>query len=127
MSEQTLGAWGEEFAAEEYRRQGFRVLDKNYFNRRGKRIGEIDFIAVEDTELVFVEVKTRTSDAFGTGADAVNIFKQRKLVKACKYFLLVHNEYKDFNYRIDVALVKTNLDRTITSVTILTNAVEDIQ
>jgi len=122
-----LGQWGEEYAAQEYKQQGYKVLDKNYFNRRGKQIGELDFIAVRGRELAFVEVKTRTSARFGTGAESVNSFKQRKLVKACKYFLATHKDYQDFIYRIDVVVVTTNLDRTNTSATILTNAVEDIQ
>ncbi|PIR96845.1 MAG: YraN family protein [Candidatus Doudnabacteria bacterium CG10_big_fil_rev_8_21_14_0_10_41_10] len=122
---QSLGEWGEEYAAEIYKKKGYKILDKNYFNRKGKRLGEVDFIALKDKQLAFVEVKTRTSDRFGTPAEAVGSLKQQRLRRATKYFLLQNPEYSKYGYRIDVAELKTDLDRNAESVNIIENAVAD--
>ena len=69
-----LGRLGEEFARAEYARQGFRIIASNIFNRRGKKMGELDFIALNGRDIVFVEVKTRSaaSARFGTDPAAVS-------------------------------------------------------
>ena len=56
-----LGGRGEKIAASFLRRQGYRIIEKNYRTR----LGEIDIVAREDEDLVFVEVKTRRSTEFG--------------------------------------------------------------
>src|SRR5579864_7807709 len=83
-----LGQLGEEFAQEEYKRRGFSIIASNFFNKKGLRLGEVDFIATAKNRIIFVEVKTRNaaSEKFGTGAEAVNAFKQIKLLKAVKTF-----------------------------------------
>lgn len=124
----TLGQLGEEFAQKEYEKRGFKIIASNFFNKKGLRKGEIDFIAVKDAQITFVEVKARQilSGKFGTGAEAVNNFKQLKLLKAVKIFLLQHREYKDFKPQIDVCLVRYNeLDKQPFSAIIISNAVED--
>lgn len=120
-----LGQWGEEHVESLYKQKGYSIIEKNYFNRRGKRVGEIDLVARKDRMIVFVEVKTRTSERFGTPGEAVTYTKQRRLVRACKRFLASHPQFAEFSCRIDVAEVRTDLDKTNTSVTILENAVED--
>lgn len=124
---QNLGEWGENHIAEIYKQKGYQILDRNYFNRRGKRLGEIDVVALKDKNLVFVEVKTRTSTTYGTGAEAVTDWKQQRLVKACKKFLMDNPRFADCDYRIDVAELQTDLDRNQKSVRIIENAVEDSQ
>lgn len=121
----SLGEWGEDHIAGLYRSRGFRILDKNYFNRKGKRLGEIDLIAVKDKLLVFVEVKTRASLKFGTPAEAVDVFKQRRLLSASKHFLAQNPEFFDYACRIDVAEVLTDVDKISKSVNIIENAIED--
>lgn len=123
--QKSLGQWGEERAGEFYQSQGWKILDRNYTNRRGKQLGEIDFVARKGDWLAFVEVKTRTSEAFGSPTDSVTTFKQGRLVRACQHYLQQHPELASCQYRIDVAAVKTDLDRRAASVTILENAVED--
>ena len=121
----SIGQWGEEYIASLYQRQGYRILGRNFFNRSGKRLGEIDLVAAKDRSLVFVEVKTRTSHSYGTPAEAVTPWKQNRLIAACKYFLISHPQYAGYDYRIDVAELSTDLDRSRKSVRIITNAVED--
>ena len=64
-----LGARGEKLAARYLRRQGFKILYRNF---RGRRGGEIDLVCRDRDTLVFVEVKTRTREDFGRPLDAVN-------------------------------------------------------
>ena len=125
LKPKSLGEWGEGHVAGLYRNRGFKIFDRNYFNRKGKRLGEIDLVAIKDRLVVFVEVKTRTSARFGTPAEAVNIFKQQRLLKACKWFLQNHPEFADYQQRIDVVAIIADVDKTVKSVNIIENAVED--
>lgn len=69
------GRWGEELAAEYLRKHGYKITAMGYHTR----MGEIDIIAEKRKYLVFVEVKLRKTDKFGTAGEFVNAEKQRKL------------------------------------------------
>lgn len=127
-SVKTLGKLGEEAAQKEYKIRGYEILAANFFNRKGKQLGEVDFIARNKTTLVFVEVKTRAigGSRFGTGAEAVNVFKQRKILRAVKLFLVSHPEYRVMRPQIDVCIMEQDpFDKTLKCAKIITNAVED--
>lgn len=83
----SLGGSGEEIAAAYLQRRGYVILAKNY----RKRFGEIDIVAAEGDTLVFVEVKTRTSAAFGSPLEAVDGRKQRRMAKAALAYLSAGN------------------------------------
>ena len=124
----TLGQAGELLAQAEYKKRGYEVVAANFFNRQGLRLGEIDFIAKNGQELVFVEVKTRTHNLgkFGSGGEAVNRPKQLKILKAVKVFLQHQPALAELRPRIDVCVVELErLDKAPKSVIIITNAVED--
>ncbi len=70
-----LGRAGESLAAAYLRKKGYRIVGRNVRFRQG----EIDLIALDGRMLVFVEVRTRTSERFGTPAESVTPSKQRKL------------------------------------------------
>jgi putative endonuclease len=79
---QRLGARGEQLAADWYAARGYQVVARNWRCREG----ELDLVLARDGELVFCEVKTRSSDRFGTPAEAVTPAKQRRLrVLAVRY------------------------------------------
>jgi putative endonuclease len=118
-----LGAVGEEMAAKKYLEQGFKLLERNYVFHHGRQTGELDLIFAKQNEIVFVEVKTRSGNSYGGPFEAVDIHKQRKLVKTAKLYLLHHPKYRDYSYRIDVAAV--DIDNPANPVIILTNAIED--
>ena len=81
------GEWGENKACEYLRRKGYTILHRNFRGLlEGKIIGEIDIIAQDGETAVFVEVKTRVSALFGTGAEAVNRRKQEKLRRTAMLF-----------------------------------------
>ncbi len=117
------GKIGEDLAAAEYQKQGYKIIARNYIPKTGKQAGELDLVCKKEKEIVFVEVKMRNSKQFGGPFESVDEFKQRKLIQMAKYFMLIHKEYDGYEYRIDVAAVA--IDNGNGSVTILTNAIED--
>ncbi len=74
----TLGRDGERAAAAFLSGRGFRVIRTRFLARRG----EIDLVCRHGDRLVLVEVKTRSSDAFGAPAEAVGARKRRALLAA---------------------------------------------
>jgi putative endonuclease len=96
-----LGARGEKLAARYLRRQGFKVLYRNF---RGRRGGEIDIVCRDRDTLVFVEVKTRTREDFGRPLSAVGSRKQRRISQGGLAWLrLLGNP--DVLFRFDVVEV----------------------
>ena len=78
-----LGGGGGDTAAAWYEDHGYEVLERNWRRREG----EVDLIARKGRTVVFCEVKTRSSDAFGTGAEAVVPAKQRRIRRLASRWL----------------------------------------
>lgn len=95
-----LGRSGEKLAVKYLKKNKYEILATNYTTH----VGEIDIIAKDKEYVVFVEVKTRTSDLFGMPSEAVNREKQRKYSKVAQEFLL-KNGYTDRPCRFDVVEV----------------------
>ena len=101
MSSRELGEMGEMVAARWLAWHGRKVL---YCNYRGRNRGEVDIVARHGTVLTFVEVKTRTSTAFGRPADAVGPDKQRLIQRgALDWLRLLGNP--TLKMRFDIAEV----------------------
>lgn len=81
-----IGAWGENQAAKYLKKQGYRILERNF----ACRFGEIDLIAANRAYLVFVEVKLRKSDAFARAAEFVDWRKQNRLRASAELWLSLH-------------------------------------
>lgn len=101
MTRGELGEMGEMIAMRWLASHGRRVLYRNY---RGRNRGEVDIVARHRDVLTFVEVKTRTSTAFGRPADAVGRDKQRLIQRGAQDWLrlLRHPQIK---LRFDIAEV----------------------
>lgn len=80
-----LGEKGEIVAGKFLQAQGFVVLDRNYTCP----LGEIDIVARRGEILHFLEVKSRTNLDYGLPAEAVNIFKQRKVKVLASYYMML--------------------------------------
>jgi len=78
---------GEQAAVGFLRKNRYKIIAQNYKNK----FGEIDIIAEEKDRLVFIEVKTRHSDAFGGPEAAVDKFKQGQISKVALIFLKENN------------------------------------
>ena len=83
MNTKILGASGEQQAAEFLKEKGYKILETNFSNK----IGEIDIIAKDKEFVVFVEVKARSSKAFGLPSEAVNFHKQQKIRQVALSYL----------------------------------------
>ncbi len=95
-----LGKLGEEVVSNYITRLGYKILERNFECNQG----EIDIIALDNKELVFIEVKTRTSKKYGEAGETVNTFKKRHMINTIKYYLYQRNLEDEF-IRIDVAEV----------------------
>ncbi len=80
---------------------GYRVLDRNWRCREG----ELDVVVARGSVLVFCEVKTRRSTAFGVPAEAVTVTKQRRLRTLAMRWLDDHPGARARTLRFDVASV----------------------
>lgn len=95
-----LGNWGEQYAAEHLQKLGYSILQRNF--RWGK--GEIDIVADDNGMLVFVEVKTQSSEAMGEAFTWVTPRKQRQIGRIASAYLYV-NAITDRDCRFDVIAV----------------------
>lgn len=86
-----LGIKGERLTIKYLKKQGYKILEKNY----STKFGEADIIAKKDNNIVFVEVKTRTSLRFGTPSQAVGYSKQSKY-KNIALFYMQRNNLDDY-------------------------------
>jgi putative endonuclease len=96
-----VGSKGEDLAVQYLKRKGFKVIERNYHCSAG----EIDLIAREGKTLVFVEIKARSSSEFGLPQDAVDRFKQRKMIEAARYYLAERHLTEDIPARFDVVAI----------------------
>ena len=80
---QAAGTAAEDAAAHFLARQGLEVLARNYRTR----MGEIDLVARDGATLVFVEVRMRSSDLYGGGAESIGARKQARIVAAARQYL----------------------------------------
>lgn len=91
-----LGKLGEELAVNYLIDKGYQILERNWHSRHK----EIDIIALDDTNLVVVEVKTRKSDDYGEPDIAVGKDKQRMLIWAADAYVRFKN--LDVDVRFDI-------------------------
>jgi putative endonuclease len=95
-----LGKKGEELALRFLKKNGYQIIERNYICK----MGEMDIIAREKDTLVFIEVKTRTSTAFGLPQLAVNASKQRQMSKVALNFLK-EKKLEEAKARFDVVAI----------------------
>ena len=99
VHKKVLGRKGEKLVEAYLKKQGCKILEKNYRTP----FGEADIIASDGEEIAFVEVKTRTSDSYGQPSEAVGADKQRRYRRIAECFWLQTG--KEPNARFDVAEV----------------------
>jgi len=85
-----IGKRGEKLAISYLKKRGYRILDKNF----RCKIGEIDIVAENDGQIVFVEVKTRHNFNFGLPEEALNYFKRKRLSRLALFYLSNHHLQK---------------------------------
>ena len=103
MNNFVIGRSGEDKAEKYLKKQKYKILERNF----SCTLGEIDIIAQDGEFLVFVEVKARSSTAFGKPGEAVDEFKQMKIIKTALYYQKIKRKF-DMPVRFDVVEVLDN-------------------
>lgn len=106
----TLGNFGENLAAEYLINNKYKIIERNHRTP----YGEIDIVAAYKNIVIFVEVKTRTSDRFGTGVDAITNKKLRTMIKCAEYYIHANRIYSPV--RIDVISIDLSSEQKITHI-----------
>lgn len=96
-----IGRLGETLACKYLRRQGMKVLHRNF---RAPKGGEVDIVCRDGDVLVFAEVKTRTTLDYGRPASAVNRGKRRLIARGALGWLRLL-DFPDVNFRFDIVEV----------------------
>lgn len=98
---QLLGRWGEKVAAHFLEAKGYVIVERNW--RTGR--GELDLVAQDGSTLVFVEVKTRRGQEYGTPEESITPRKQEKLLELVQNYLTNH-QLGEAEWRVDVVAIE---------------------
>ena len=103
MNKKHKGKWGEEKAAQYLLRKGLIIIDRN----QRTPYGELDIIAQDREQIVFVEVKMRSTNFLGFPEDAVDYKKEQHLINSAEEYLTNHPNLGE-NWRIDIITIEGN-------------------
>ena len=96
-----LGRWGEKRCQRFLKRKGLKTLTRNF----SCKTGEIDLIMVDtDRTIVFVEVRTRADETFGSAESSITFAKKSRLIRTARYLLAKH-DIDDRPFRFDVVAI----------------------
>jgi putative endonuclease len=118
MKRKTTGLIGEKLAADFLGKQGYKIITGNYRCKEG----EVDIIAEDGDFLVFVEVRTKTSRAFGSPEESVTERKKEHLRNAAARYLESQNITQP--WRIDFVAVELDRNGSTRRIELIKNAVE---
>ncbi len=111
-----VGVLGEKMAVKFLKRRGYKILERNFQNKKGRRLGEIDIIAKaknnrNEEEIVFVEVKTRVVKNKFENPPEENIRHQKlyKLQKIAEFYIQKNKLWKQ-SYRFDAVSITLSAD-----------------
>ena len=118
MKKQESGKLGEQLACSELKKKGYKIIETNYRCRQG----EIDIVAHQKNSLVFIEVRTRTGNTYGSPEESVTALKKQHLVSTAMEYLNSHHSLPE-NWRIDFVAVELDpLTNKATRIEIIENA-----
>lgn len=103
-----IGQWGEAIATRHLESQGYTVLHRNW--RHGH--GELDVVACKAELVVFIEVRTRTSDAFGSPEETLSPRKRAKLIATAQAYLDEHG-LGEAQWQIDVIVIELDAKNAV--------------
>jgi len=101
VSTREQGEYTENLACQYLENKGFKLIEKNF----NCRVGEIDLIMQDNDSLVFIEVRYRRSNNFGSGAESITASKQSKLIKTASLYLQQHAKLNKYPARFDVVSI----------------------
>jgi putative endonuclease len=103
-----LGKLGEEKAKKYLSMRFYKILETNYRTRAG----EIDIIAKDGDCVVFVEVKTRTNDHYGSPCEAVSYYKQKHMVNVAKSYIAKTGFELECRFDVIEVVINNNIFKT---------------
>lgn len=106
------GGEGEEIAAKYLRKRGYQILEQNY----SVKFGEIDLVVSQNNILIFVEVKLKTTDDFGTPEEMIGKAKLSQVERMAQLYLMQNPQIEEMfdSFRIDAVCIvgsKNNVER----------------
>ena len=102
------GEYTENLACKYLEKKGFKLIERNFHCR----FGEIDLIMQHNNNLIFVEVRYRRSNNFGSGAESITSNKQSKLIKTASVYLQQHAKLAKNPTRFDVISISGPIETT---------------
>ena len=111
-SSRQIGIEKEQVAVAYLEKNGYQVIERNFTCKQG----EIDIIAKKEHYLVFIEVKYRKTNRYGTAQEAVNSKKQQRILQTASYYLYKKQYSFSIPYRFDVIAINN------TEITLIENA-----
>jgi len=103
MKTRATGQLGEKLAQDFLKGRGYNIVEANYRSPDG----EIDIVASKNDVLVFVEVRTKSSRAFGPPEESITPRKKQKLVQVAQHYVQTH-DIQESSWRIDFVAVELN-------------------
>lgn len=100
--ESYIGNFGEEFTRRFLEKKGYKILERNF----RKPYGEVDIICKKEDLICFVEVKTRSNQAYGQASEAVDSYKRERIRRTAQAYIQEKSLY-DYLIRFDVSEVYT--------------------
>ena len=104
-----LGKRGESLASLFLQHKGYEILDENWVHGKA----EVDLIAYFNKQLIFIEVKTRTSTYFGLPEDFVSVAKQKQMELAANEYIELMNHQGEVRFDIIAVLFDKKDNYTI--------------
>lgn len=106
-----IGAYGEALALRKYLAAGYDLIEKNY----RCRFGEIDLIVSKDNLLIFVEVRTKTTERYGYGEESITVKKKLTIKQVSQHYLLNTQlmSKQELNVQYDVVAVYINIEKKL--------------
>ena len=120
MRRRDTGILGEKLAKDFLKKQGYRILETNYRCAEG----EIDIIAKHRDSLVFIEVRTKTSQDFGSPEESITQTKKERLKTVAARFRQTHDNLPP-SWRIDVVAVELDQKGKLSRIELIENAVSE--
>ncbi len=103
-----IAVLGEDITVEYLKKKGYKIIERNF----RKKYQEIDVIAIINTILVYVEVKTRKSDSFGSPFESITPGKLKHLVQLAQFYKQLHPELPEY-LRIDAIGITLSPDNKL--------------
>jgi putative endonuclease len=121
MKRRETGTLGENLACDFLGKNGYRIIERNF----RCPCGEVDIIAQHQDILVFVEVRTKTSQHFGSPEESITPTKMEHLRNVAEHYRQNHSDLPE-SWRIDVIAIEMNSRGRVSRIELIENAVGDI-